>query len=244
MSSLRCDPGALGRRPRGRCGSSQKPGAAIWASSSSSRCSARAGSKVITNPVQLGPELLDRPASAPRAVRGSSPGLGYEPGAVAALVLLARAARARVVAAQLVLVVDAPLLHRRRGRATSPSTGRGVVVDAVGAGEPAAAGSCQRVRLRRAGSVRLPRRPSPDGRRQGLACRRRRAGSTSTSTCIRIADDLLHAPGVHLLEHRLALDAVLDQRILLGHSRAGRCPGAGSPCCRGARASGCRAPAA
>src|SRR6188508_2475954 len=40
------------------CWSSQKPGSPIFASSSAARVARRSGSKVITDPVELGPDLL------------------------------------------------------------------------------------------------------------------------------------------------------------------------------------------
>src|SRR5919198_5904411 len=40
------------------CWSSQKPGADIWASSSAARAASESGSKVITDPGELGPDLL------------------------------------------------------------------------------------------------------------------------------------------------------------------------------------------
>jgi hypothetical protein len=40
------------------CWSFQKPGAPIRASSSAARCSRASGSKVITDPVELGPDPL------------------------------------------------------------------------------------------------------------------------------------------------------------------------------------------
>src|SRR5262245_47814904 len=54
------------------CWSSQKPGSLIWPSSSASRRSSRSGSKVITDPAELGPDLLE-------LILEAAFGLGHSP---------------------------------------------------------------------------------------------------------------------------------------------------------------------
>ena len=120
--------------------------------------------------------------------------------AVAALVLLARPAPARVVAADVLVLVHGRRLRERlrRGRRRSGERGRG----ATGGGDDVGARARSRAR-----SGASPR---------GSAPARARARSTSTATWKSVKTTSSTDRLAELLEHHVALAAVLDERILLG----------------------------
>src|SRR4051812_3216112 len=132
--------------------------------------------------------------------------------AVALLELLARAAPARVVAPELLLLGDHALLRDRRDRAAA------VAADVAGH------------RGRGSRFAAEPRRGDRVGAGERLVLVRERARGAVAGSELEIrgvagvelrveeqADDLLVDREAELLEHRVALAAVLDQRVLLRH---------------------------
>src|SRR5437870_3237822 len=134
--------------------------------------------------------------------------------AVALFELLARAAPARVVPADLVALSDRPGRRRRRDRAAAGEEAarghRGTVAAPVGNRRRAD-------RLRACDLVVLVREPRGLGR-LGLLQALQLVGVLRLELRVEeMADDLLADRHVQLLEHQVALGGVLDERVLLGH---------------------------
>ena len=159
-------------------------------------------------------------------------------GAVALLELLARAAPARVVAAELLALRTRP---RPAAVATAPPP-LPTDVDAPDAAAAAARAACgsdrlgarERLVLVAQVAVAGPSRPSARAvdllpRLGRQLARGRASGRPPRGSCC-----------AELLEHHVALVRGTRRADPSAPSRAGGCPRAGSPCSRGARASGGR----